>query len=171
MWGAAFEQNFRDDSREAAGGIEGPAKPKPAVQQEQLMRGEAADLHCAAVAERQLWMTCGEQFNRFQRLETEPLSVYLNRVKEVLSKMNLSPFQHCQNLKTRPLNHFHLHVGTGLRVAEQELRKDTFDVLRRGGHLEHSGFPAPQHPRPLTDCAGAAQETAAIAKQLLAVAG
>jgi len=30
MWGAAFEQNFRDDFREAAGGIEGPAKPKSA---------------------------------------------------------------------------------------------------------------------------------------------
>ena len=60
MWGAAFEQNIRLEPREAAGGVKGPAKPEPAIQQKQRIRCEAADLDRAAVAKRQRWMARGE---------------------------------------------------------------------------------------------------------------
>ena len=49
---AAFELNVRLEPSEAAGRVEGPAKPEPAVQKKQWIGREATDLDGAAAAER-----------------------------------------------------------------------------------------------------------------------
>ena len=77
--------------------------------------------------------------------------VQLNRVKGALTKVDLAAFQHGQNFKTAPLEEFHLHIGIAFRVAVQEMRKDTFNVLRGGGHFQHAGVTAPEQLRPLAD--------------------
>ena len=96
---AALEQNVRLEPCETAGGVEGPAKPEPGIQQKQRIRREARHLDCAALAERQRWMARGEQVDRFQRMAREARIVRLNRVKQILTKVNLAAFQHCQNLE------------------------------------------------------------------------
>src|SRR5512145_694009 len=90
MRAAAFEQNVRREPRKAACGVEGSAKPEPAIQQEQWIRREAPDLDCAAAAERQQWMARGEQLSRVQRLASEAV-VQLNRVRQHLAKVYIAP--------------------------------------------------------------------------------
>ena len=61
---------------------------------------------------------------------SEAAVVGLNRVKQILSKVNLAFLQHCQILESNRLEQSYLDIGIALRVARQKLRKHAFDVLR-----------------------------------------
>src|SRR5581483_12138828 len=94
-----------------------------------------------------------------------------NRSSHMLTKVNLATFQHRQGVGPNRLKHLHLYIGEALRVAAQEIRKDAFDHLRGARHLQDTRVPPPEHLRPLVDSAGVVQETAAVAEQLLTLAG
>ena len=85
--------------------------------------------------------------------------------------MNLAALEHSQGVRPRNcLDQFHLNVGVTLRVSVQEIGHDAFDELGRGRHLQHACVSPPEQLRPLADRAGVAQQTTAIAEQLLALA-
>ena len=92
-------------------------------------------------------------------------------MRQHLTKVDLTAFQHSQNLPTASLGHLDVHVRIVLREAVQELRKHAFDVQQRGAHFQHADVATSQLLRSLAELGGVGQQTAAIAEQLLAFTG
>ena len=90
----AFKLDVRLEASEAAGGVEGSAKDKAAVQQQQGTWCEAADLDCPGVAKLLRRMTGGQQVNRLQPMASETMIAWSNGVKQILSEMYLPTLQH-----------------------------------------------------------------------------
>ena len=108
MRAAAFEQNFRLEPRKAAGGVEGSAKPRT--------RYPGGAMDEARAGRSRLCRGCRASAMDGMRRATRPgpaaglrsAVVWLNRVRQHLTKVNLAAFQHGQNLEASPLDQFHL---------------------------------------------------------------
>ena len=74
-------------------------------------------------------------------------------------------------LGAKGLGQFHLHVGKALCVSRQESRQNTFDRVRRGGHLQYPPVSAPKQVHPLAERADVTQHVSAISEQLLTDGG
>ena len=81
--------------------------------------------------------------------------------------VNLAAFQHGRLFGTKGLGQFHLHIGKAFSVSRQEFRQNTFDRVRRGGHLQHPPVSAPKQFYPLAERADMTQYAATISEQLL----
>ena len=96
----------------------------------------------------------------------------LNRVKQILPKVNLAALQHPENVgPPNRLHQFDLNARIALCVAMQELGHDTFNELRGRCYLQQARLAASEQLRPFPNRTGVAQQATAIAKQLLAFPG
>ena len=114
MGSAAFQQNVRLESCEAAGGVE-DANHERGILQNQWKRSEAADVDRPAFAEIEPWMTSREYVDRRQRQAPEAAVVRLDRAKRTLCDVYLTAFQHRQQLGTDRVEQLHLNIGIALR--------------------------------------------------------
>ena len=116
-------------------------------------------------------MTRGQYLDRGQRQASEAVIVRLQRVDRALRNMQVAPLQHGQQLGADHVEQFHLHVRIVLRVSMQKRRYGTFQVLRRGGNLEHAGVTPPQELGLFSYRVGIVQQPPAMPEQLLALTG
>ena len=116
---SAFKLDVRLEASEAAGGVEGSAKDKAAIQQQQGTWCEAADLDCPGVAKLQRRMTGGQQVDRLQRMASETMIAWLNGVKQILSEVYLPTLQHPHGVwPPQRLDQLHLHIGVMISVLD-----------------------------------------------------
>ena len=97
---------------EAARGIKGFADHETRIQQQQQRaRRKLADLDRARPTQSDRRMARGEQIDMLQRTAGEPLVTRIDKVRQILSKMNLAAFQHLYRIEPGRFDQFHLNVG------------------------------------------------------------
>ena len=85
--------------------------------------------------------------------------------------VDLAAFQHGGLLATKSLAQFHVHVWKAFSVSRQETRQNTFDRVRRGGHLQYPPISAPEQLDSLAKRDEVTQYAATIFEQVLADGG
>ncbi|BAT60163.1 hypothetical protein GJW-30_1_02699 [Variibacter gotjawalensis] len=66
-------------------------------------------------------MAGGEEFNRFQRMACETPIARLYGVSHMLTKVNLTTFEHRKRVGSNCLDQLDLNVGVPLGVARQKI--------------------------------------------------
>src|SRR5690348_13609197 len=97
--------------------------------------------------------------------------VRLDRMKQVLRKVDFAAFEHRQALAPAGLDDLHLDIRKMLRVTVEKLHEHAFDMLRRSGDFQRARVAPPQQLCALADGGGVVQETATVAEKLFALGG
>lgn len=139
---SGFEQNIWLQPRETADGVEVSAQYEIGIQEKQRMAREPRHLDRRGIPKRQSRMAGGKDVQGFEWMAREAPVVWLDRVHENLSEVDLAAFQHPQHLGTKRVDQFYLYVGITPCVDVQKIRKHAFDVPRRSciGILTQSLF-------------------------------
>ena len=99
------------------------------------------------MAKLERWDASGQNLIRWQYVALEASIALIMSDADV----NLAAFQHGGLFATKGLSQFHVHIGKTFCISRQKFRQNTFDRVRRGGHLQHPPVSAPKHFHPLAE--------------------
>src|SRR5215475_9734578 len=85
--------------------------------------------------------------------------------------MDFPALKQSQYLAAGPLADLDVNVGIALRITQQKLRQDAFDVLRRAGDFQDTSIAVAEQLSLLCDGARAIEKNAAARNHLLALPG
>src|SRR5271156_3146283 len=116
-------------------------------------------------------MACGKKLHGRQGITVEGMIVGPYRLHQADAEMDVAAFERVQQARTHRFDQLDLHIRPAFGVSMQELRKHAFHRLWCGRNLQDAGVGSPQSLSALAERADCAKDGAAIAEQLLALAG
>ena len=141
--GAAFKRNVWLELSDAAGGVKRRAHGEAAIEEQERVRSEAANVLRCAIRELKSTIAGRNKLQRRQPNCLERIIAGLNRSRRADRDVNLAAFEHRYQRSPNRLCQLDLHVRATFRVTCQEHRQNTIDGLRRGRHLQNASVGPP----------------------------
>src|SRR5215204_3794992 len=168
---AALDEDVRPQPGQAAGCIKRLAKKEAGIEEEERVRSKPCNVDALGVAELKRRMAGSEKLDRRQRKSFKRMIVGLNGSNPADANVKLAAFQHRQQGGARCLAQLDLHVRATFPITMEEIREHAIDHLARGSHLQDAGIGSAQQLSSLSERADRTEDDAALAEQLLPLAG